>query len=84
MRVGDIDFTTDMIERPKMIDGWASVHHNNERTLSANKVDEKLKECVDRKGLSYVRGMIFHQTGRLQSVYLIDISNRFNPESPFY
>jgi hypothetical protein len=52
MRIGDVDLRKAVIEGPEVVDGSASMHHNDQRSFPAEKVDQELKERVDCEGLA--------------------------------
>ena len=51
MRIGDIDERKAVVQRPEVVDGLASMHHNDQGTFSSQEVDQELEKGVDRKGL---------------------------------
>jgi len=51
VRIRDVHLWEDVAQRPRVRDWWSPVHHDDERALPADEVDEELKERVDGKGL---------------------------------
>lgn len=51
MRIADVDLWEKVIERPHMLPRSPTVHHDDERALSAEKIDEELKKGVNGEGL---------------------------------
>jgi hypothetical protein len=41
-----------VIEGPEVVNRFASMHHDNQCSFSANEIDQELKEGIDRKGLA--------------------------------
>ena len=56
MRVGDVNFGETATHGPRMADRRPTVHHNDEGTFTAKKVDKQLEECIDCKGLELASG----------------------------
>lgn len=52
MRIRNIDFRKKGIERPHVRDWWATVSHDNQSSLAAEKVNQQLEEGVNRKCLA--------------------------------
>ena len=53
MGVGNVNFGKTMTERPRVMNGLASVHHDYERAFTTEEVDEELKEGIYGKGLGF-------------------------------
>ena len=51
MRVGDVDFGQTVVEWPWVRDWSSTVHHDDERSLTAQEVDEELEEGIKGEGL---------------------------------
>jgi hypothetical protein len=47
VRVRDIDFREAVIHGPEMRDRPSAIHHDNQRSFAADKIDKELEEGVD-------------------------------------
>jgi len=55
VRVGDVNLCQAVTERPRMRDWGSTVHHDDERPLAAEEVDQKLEEGIEREGLIHIK-----------------------------
>jgi len=76
--IRNVDFWKAVIERPNMRYGSAAVHHDDEGTFTANKVDEQLKKGIQRECL--VAGSASEPHARVLHTYLVDVSEGIYPE----
>lgn len=51
MRVRDVDFGKAVIEWPQMVNGFPTVHQDDQSSFSSQEIDEKLDKGVDCEGL---------------------------------
>ena len=78
MRIRNVDLRKAVIERPNMRYGSAAVHHDDEGTFTANKVDEQLEKGIQRECLVAFSAGDFHARGL--RTYLVDVSEGIYPE----
>jgi hypothetical protein len=65
MGIRDIDTREDMVHGPQVVDGFAAVRHDNQRSLATQVVYEQLKERVDCECLPKVSGNYIRRTWRM-------------------
>lgn len=78
MRIGDVDFSKAVIEGPWVTLRRSAVHHDDQRPLTTQEIDQELEEGVDRKGLWQTLALLWIR--ERDSAHLIDIPERVEVE----